>query len=292
MTSTMKRRILGLALLASCLGAPAARPAWAQAARAVPAAAVEQPDAQHTKNELSALMERYPPTLKGVFANDPTLLGNQSYLASYPALANFLSSHPEVVHNPGFYLDVFDRIPVRQDPNSEAMRMWDDVLQALAVFAGFGMAIGLLVWLIRTIIDARRWSRMAKVQTEVHTKILDRFTANDDLLAYIQSPAGSKFLESTPIRLDAGPRTMGAPLGRILLSVQAGIVLVAAGLGFLVVSARVSPYSAPPLQGLGTVGVALGIGFVISAIISYVISARLGLIERPAPTAERAGVQG
>jgi hypothetical protein len=47
---------------------------------------------------------------------------------------------------------------------------------------------------------------LSKVQTEVHTKIVDRFTANDDLLAYIQSPAGSKFLESSPIHLDAGPR--------------------------------------------------------------------------------------
>ena len=91
------------------------------------------------------------------------------------------------------------------------------------------MGIGLLVWLIRTLVDYRRWNRLAKVQTDFHTKILDRFTANNDLLTYIQSPAGSKFLQSTPIMLDAAPRSMGAPLGRILWSLQGGIVLACGG---------------------------------------------------------------
>ena len=32
------------------------------------------------------------------------------------------------------------------------------------------------------LVDHRRWLRQSKVQTEVHTKLLDRFTSNDDLL--------------------------------------------------------------------------------------------------------------
>src|SRR5580704_5412833 len=113
------------------------------------------------------------------------------------------------------------------------------------------MAIGLLVWLIRTVMDYRRWNRLTKVQTDVHTKLLDRFTANEDLLAYIQSPAGSKFLESSPITLDAGPRNVGAPLGRILWSVQAGLVVAAAGIGFQVASGHVSDDASLPLHVLG-----------------------------------------
>jgi len=80
--------------------------------------------------------------------------------------------------------------------------------KAVAV-AGFGLAIGVLTWLIRTIIDYRRWSRLSKVQAEIHTKLLDRFSSNEELAAYIQSPAGSRFLESSPIRLDPGPRSLG-----------------------------------------------------------------------------------
>ena len=98
--------------------------------------------------------------------------------------------------------------------------------------AGFGMAIGVLVWLIRTIIDYRRWNRLSKVQTDVHTKLLDRFTANNDLLAYIQSPAGSKFLESSPIKLDAwsAERGCAARWADSLVGAR-GLVLVAGGIG-------------------------------------------------------------
>ena len=149
-------------------------------------------------------------------------------------------------------------------------------------FAGviaFGMGVGLLGWLIRTLVDYRRWNRLTTTQTEFHTKLMDRFTANNDLLAYIQSPAGARFLQSTPIALDAAPRSMGAPLGRILWSVQGGVVLVAAGIGLWIVSGRVGGDASQPLQALGVIGIALGIGFAVSAIISFIISRRLGLIE-------------
>lgn len=243
---------------------------------------VEQPDAQRTKQELSSLLERYPPALRGALALDPSLLQNQSYLAPYPALASLLTAHPEILRNPSFYLGDAPGPRGPQDRESQIADMWRDLLTDLAVITGFSMGIGLLVWLIRTIIDYRRWSRLARVQTDAHTKLLDRFTANEDLLAYIQSAAGSKFLESSPIKLDAGPRTLGAPIGRILWSVQGGLVLMAGGIGLQVVSTQTAGEAAQPLHVLGVLGIALGVGFVISAIISYVISERLGLIERPA----------
>jgi hypothetical protein len=158
------------------------------------------------------------------------------------------------------------------------------VLQGVAVFTGFGMAIGLIVWLTRTFIDSRRWSRVAKVQTEVHMKLLDRFANNEDLLAYIQSPAGSRFLQSAPILLDPPQRrSVGAPLGRILWSIQGGVVVLAGGLGLLFVSARADiAEAAQPLHALGVLAIALGLGFLAAAGISYFISLRLGLIEAPA----------
>jgi len=67
--------------------------AWAQTPTSTPPTAqspsvltVEQPDAQRAKEELSALLDRYPPSLRGVLALDPGLLGNQLYLAPYPAV--------------------------------------------------------------------------------------------------------------------------------------------------------------------------------------------------------------
>ncbi len=266
------KRFLGLGMLAMCsLG-------WAQAPNPTPP--FEQPDAQRTREEMRQLLDRYPPSVRTVLSVDPSLLGNQSFLAPYPALVGFLTAHPEIEHNPSFYI-AWGAPPFRGGSVAEA---WKDVMGDLMIVVNLGMAFGLLGWLIRTLVDYRRWNRLTTTQTEFHTKLIDRFSANNDLLAYVQSPAGARFLQSTPIALDAAPRSMGAPLGRILWSVQGGIVLVAAGFGLWVVSRQVGDDASQPLHALGVIGIALGIGFAVSATISFLISRRLGLIEAPAQT--------
>jgi hypothetical protein len=259
------KRILGLGMLAMC------SLAWAQ------------PDAQRTQAELSGLLERYPPSLRTVLSVDPSLLGNQPFLSTYPELVSFLNTHPEIAHNPAFYIGPpgFGRFSAG---SSSAADAWKDVMGDLMIVLNFGMGVGLLGWLIRTLVDYRRWNRLTSTQTEFHTKLMDRFSASNDLLAYIQSPAGTRFLQSTPIALDAAPRSMGAPLGRILWSVQGGVVMIAAGIGLWVVSGQVGDDGAQPLHALGVIGIALGLGFATSATISFLISRRLGLIETPANT--------
>jgi hypothetical protein len=282
MTNRRAARVLGFGLLMACAS-------WAQPAPAAPPMPVMppgamQPDAHNTQRELSDLFRRYPPNLRRVLALDPTLLTNQAYLVPYPALAGFLSTHPEIARSPTFYVGGPD--PERPpDSTAEIAHTWENVVsETEATLAGI-MAMCLIAWLIRSFIDYRRWGRVTRVQTEAHTKLLDRFSNNEDLLAYVNSPAGSKFLQSTPIALDSGPRSVAAPLGRILWTVQGGVVLVAVGIGLEIVS-RQSRYPVQePLHALGILAVSLGLGFVISAIISFVISQRLGLIERrQAPT--------
>ena len=76
-----------------------------------------------------------------------------------------------------------------------------------------------------------------KIQTDAHTKIVDRLSSNEDLLAYMQSPAGQRFLTASlgvPSMAEAAPPMIGAPFNRILWSVQAGVVLATAGVGLLV----------------------------------------------------------
>ncbi|HTA44713.1 MAG TPA: hypothetical protein VK789_19830, partial [Bryobacteraceae bacterium] len=235
MTQTRIWRFLPLALLAL-----SAAPAWPQVppVPAAPAAppGLEQADAQRTKWELDILLRGYPPSLRNVLSLDPTLLTNQNYLAPYPGLATFLSAHPEVIHNPQFFLgESFDRERSRQD---YVLGTWRDAIQGLEFLMGFALAIGLITWLLRGVMDYRRWNRLNKVQTEIHSRLLERLTNNEELLAYIQSPAGSKFLESSPITLDPGERSPGAPLGRILWTVQVGVVIAATGAGLLVIAAR------------------------------------------------------
>jgi hypothetical protein len=276
-------RILVLAMLTGGLAVAQAQPVKPLP----PVVTIEEPNAQRTKDELTRLLEHYPPTLRNVLAIDPSLLSNQAFLAPYPALSNFLTAHPEIPRSPLFYVgdNSFDR-RFNRDQASESARAWERATEHLFIVVGFGMAFGVVMWLIRTIMDYRRWKQLSKIQTEIHTRLLDRFTSNEDLLAYIQSPAGSKFLESSPIALDPAPRSVGAPLGRILWSVQAGLVSMAVGVGLEAMANRFNDDASQPIRAFGILGIALGLGFVISAIISFVISQRLGLIEMPARPVE------
>ena len=250
---------------------------------AVPTAATSAPDAQRTRADLSALMRRFPPSVGAVLAMDHSLLGNSTYLEPYPALVEFLNEHPEVIHNPTFFFGDGMGYNWNMDPAERAANTQKDVMGDLAAFTAFGLAIGLLVWLIRTFAEHQRWRRQARVQTEFHAKLLDRFSAHEDLLAYLQSPAGAKFLSAAPIALDS-PRTLGSPLGRIMWSAQAGVVLLSAGVGLYFVFGNSTDGGYQPIHALGVLAIALGIGFLVSAILSYGIARRLKLIE-PTPDA-------
>jgi hypothetical protein len=155
-------------------------------------------------------------------------------------------------------------------------------MEGLSIFAVLILVTGVLTWLIRTLIEHRRWSRISKVQADVHNKLMDRFTANEDLLAYIRTPAGKRFLESAPIAIDGTPRAVSAPVGRILWSVQVGLVLAAAGFGLQYVSHSIEKTVSQPLFAMGVLALSIGIGFVVSAIVSYALSRRLGLWETAA----------
>jgi hypothetical protein len=240
---------------------------------------VEQRDARRTKIQLASLLNRYPPNLEVVLANDPTLLTNQSYLATYPELASFLNDHSDVARNPLFYFGDFQRGRFEPSKGVPASELWRSTLSGLAGLAVFGTMVAVVIWLIQTILDYRRWNRLSKIQTEVHTRLLERFTGNEELMAYIQTPAGKRFLESAPITLDGGSRSMSAPIGRILWSIQVGLVLAAGGAGMQMISGNFTDDVSQPLKVLGPLGIALGVGFLASATASYMISSRLGLIE-------------
>src|SRR5690348_4380280 len=61
-------------------------------------------NARETRDRLSRMLTQYPTTLAEVLRRDPTLLRNDAYLAPYPALAAFLGQHPEIAHNPAYFL--------------------------------------------------------------------------------------------------------------------------------------------------------------------------------------------
>ena len=171
----------------------------------------------------------------------------------------------------------------RREPLPPEVEALGVLLGGMGGFLGVAAFIGLLTWLVRAIIQHRRWLRLSKVQAEVHSKIMDRLTTNEELLAYVQSPAGRRFLESAPIHADDSPR-QGAPIGPIIWSMMAGIVFAMAGLGFRYSAQWMTNEANQAFTVVGVVILALGAGFILSAVMAYLVSSRLGLFpQRPSP---------
>ncbi|HZI82200.1 MAG TPA: hypothetical protein VFD69_21940 [Vicinamibacterales bacterium] len=235
-------------------------------------------DAQNafsTQQDLWRVMRQYPPAVGEIIQRDPSLLTKQDYMAAYPALTEFIQRHPEVSRNPGFYFGTYE-FRERQ-PGDRAINMMEEILTGMAVGTLMLGLAGVFVWLVKTIVDHRRWLRQSKVQVEMHGKLLDRLTTNEDLLAYAQSPAGSRFLESTPISLDAESRA-SAPVGRIIWSMQAGIVLMALGGGLFLVQSSAVEEVRQALSVIQAIVGSVGVGLIVSALAAYVVSGRLGIL--------------
>ena len=240
-------------------------------------------DARQVREQFEQLLVKYPPELGRILKMDPTMLSNQEYLAQYPPVQQFLALHPEIVRNPSFYLEF-----VRQsfdytrptDPRSRALEIWNDVIESISVFFVVALVSLVIAWLVTTLLNHRRWLRLSKIQNEVHNKLLDRFAGTNELMSYVQSPAGRRFLEAAPIALDdASEKPVSAPLSRILWSVQAGIVLVIGGLGFQYVSRRAVEEISQGLWTMGVLATAFGLGFIAAGAFSFIMSRRLGLLE-------------
>lgn len=234
------------------------------------------------RGDFTLLLRERPPEVGQILGLDPSLLSDDAFLGRYPELRDFVAKHPEVRHNPGFYLESFSE-PRERDT------VVGDVLQGLTIFAVFGLIAFALGWLVRTVIEQKRWSRLSRTQTEVHNKILDRFGTSSELMDYIRTPAGTKFLESAPIPLHTESAPQNAPLSRVLWSVQIGVVVAAASLGMILVSGRLEKESAQELFALGMIGASIGAGFIASALVSVFLSRRLGLW--PAPHSDRDDVR-
>lgn len=234
-------------------------------------------NARETRDRLRELLEQYPPSLAQVLRLDPSLISRADYIAPYPRLAAFLAQHPEVAHNPSYFIgDPRFTVP---DTRNRALNLLSDVLGGMAALTVFGTIVGFLVWVIRSIISYRSWQHIVKIQTEAHTKIFDRLTANEEMLAYVQSPAGQRFLTSTSTAVDLSPRAIGAPVGRILWSVQVGVVIAFAGVGLFIARNIMMEEVAQVLYVLSILAMSLGLGFVVSALVAYFLSQRLGLLE-------------
>lgn len=289
-----------LSLTAVAQSQPARPAAPAHAAAATPPAPASMPpqsekEVAATQRQLIELL-RLSPTLTTVVSHDPSLLSNQEYVSrNNPQLADFLAAHPEVARNPDFYL--FTHMNPQDGSPDEALsrEVWPEVyrmnrrsgfdeflgdaLGPLAAMIGFLIAV---VWGTRVFVESRRWNRIFKLQSEVHGRLIDKFSSNQELAAYMETDAGKRFLEAAPIPLHADtPQRVPNAVARVLTPIQIGVVLILLGSGFFMLRSAGPEYEIP-MRVLGVMSLMPGIGFIISAGITWVLASRLGLMPPPA----------
>jgi hypothetical protein len=265
-------------------------PASAKAPQSSPA--ISEQDVSDTREHLLALL-RLSPTLTEVVAADPSLLANQDYVnRNNPELGKFLEVHPEVARNPDFYL--FADLPGGRGRRSERLirRTWSeqfhnqgDSSPFLQILREIGppfmilLFFGTLIWLIRILLENRRWSRIFKMQTEVHGRLIEKLANNEELISYMNTDAGKRFLEAAPIPVDfQQDRRIPAALSRVLLPLQGGVVLALLGIGLISLRSSLPDISASLLV-FGIVILMPGIGLILSAGITWLLAARLGLMQ-------------
>jgi hypothetical protein len=130
---------------------------------------------------------------------------------------------------------------------------------------------GTIAYVLKSAIDGLRRSRQARMQVDLYSKMLDKFGGSQDFLAWLQSDAGKSFLETVPL-------DKTRPHGRIMTTVQAGIVLTALALAMLLLRMGLGSEAQEPLLVMGSLGLALGVGLLASAAATIGFSKKWGLI--------------
>src|SRR5215472_1489507 len=96
------------------------------------------------------------------------------------------------------------------------------------------MILGVVVpsmfgWFAWVIFSTFRRYKIAKLQADVQSRLLEKVGSGQDLVAYAQTDAGKQMLESLQVERVVSQ----VPYGKILGALQAGIVLFFFGSGML-----------------------------------------------------------
>ncbi|HEX3683886.1 MAG TPA: hypothetical protein VHU83_15230 [Bryobacteraceae bacterium] len=129
--------------------------------------------------------------------------------------------------------------------------------------------VGWIVWVIST--NVRRRAATERVAA-LHAKLLDQCANSNELLRYLESEQGRRFLESATIETSN-------PAARILGAIQAGAVLSVLGIAGLMVRNELTYSDArETMLVFAAAALAIGVGFLISAVASYVLSRSWGIL--------------
>jgi hypothetical protein len=132
--------------------------------------------------------------------------------------------------------------------------------------------VGFVLWVV---ISAIRKVLIAKMQSNVHTRMIDKFGSADSLIAFGATEPGQQFL--TSLVEERAVRT--SPYRSILSGVQAGMVLFVFGLTLLWLHHN-GTTPADAVVVFGAIPVALAVGLWLAAGSTYLLSSKFGLLKK------------
>lgn len=138
------------------------------------------------------------------------------------------------------------------------------------IFALIAMLI-VAVLIVRMIIENGKSKREAEAQLQLHTRLIDKFGSANELLDYLQSEAGKRFLAPATAQ-----KMM--PYRRILAATQTGIVLTFVGVGLWLIRGFFDVPALRAVTFLASISLTLGLGFLCSAVTAHILSRKWGLL--------------
>src|SRR5439155_226428 len=112
----------------------------------------------------------------------------------------------------------------------------------------------------------------AQYRAQVQEKLIARFNSGPELVEFLQSPTGKQFLG------EAADAPKHKAYDRILAGIRNAIILGFLGLGFLGIAFFADHYWA---MFPGFILTGLGVGFLVSAIVTSKLSKSWGIIDGP-----------
>jgi hypothetical protein len=134
-----------------------------------------------------------------------------------------------------------------------------------AAWIAFAMLFPVVLYLLFSAYQVRQ-------RASAHKAVMDRISSSEDFVAFLQSPAGQKFI--------ADVSGSESPVRAVIRAIQNGMILVSLGGGLWWTGAKLE--SNAEVAGIGVLLLCVGAGILISAGISYRLSESLGLIGKHA----------
>lgn len=131
--------------------------------------------------------------------------------------------------------------------------------------------IGWIAWLI---LSSLRRYQIAKLQTSLQMRLLDKMDSAQTALAYVETDAGKGLLQSLAVER----QEVGAPYRSILSGVRWGIMLIAFGAVFFALRSIAGDH-ANDHTVIGSLTMALGVGCELAALATYILSRSFGLLK-------------